>query len=313
WAHVALPIGQEGQAPAHVHRLVQQGVDGLKTYAKARPSVVGRVIHEAHRHGKKVTCHAGATPVAEALAMGIDNVEHVFCLEARHPGQKWADVKADSLRVRDLIGRFMTRKAWFTPTLAVMRACEHYWGRPFEQFPGFEEYPAYLRRWLKESLARRAGSDDWDEGQVHEAEAGFRKMQELTRAFYEAGVPLLAGSDSPFVPIGVGFHYELELLVEAGLPNAEVLAMATRRGAEFLGQSDRFGTLEPGKIADVVAVWGDPLRDIRTTRRVAAVWQEGRRLDLAALHTTADAVVGAAPAEFSEERPPFGIRSSDPR
>lgn len=309
WPHLTLPIARVEETEAFVHGLVQQGVDGLKTYVNASPGIVMRVLAEAHRNGKKVTCHAGATCVTEALAMGMDGVEHVFCLDARHPGQEWADVDAGSLRVKDHIRRFLGRGAWFTPTLAVMRACRHVWGRPFETFPGFAEYPVYLRRWLKEALAERAGSNDWDAARVEQAERGFQKMQELTAAFHQAGVPLLAGSDSPFVPVGIGFHYELELLVEAGLPADAVLAMATQNGAEFLGQSDRFGTLQPGLLADIVAVEGDPLRDIRATRRVTALWQEGRRRDPAALGAAADAVVAAAPSEFHVERPPFGIHT----
>jgi imidazolonepropionase-like amidohydrolase len=307
WAHVALPIADAAETEALVCALIQQGVDGLKTYARATPEIVQRVLAEAHRNGKKVTCHAGATPVTEALAMGMDGAEHVFCLDVKHPGQEWADVDAGSPRVKEQIDRFLTRGAWFTPTLAVMRACQLHWGRPFDSFPGFAEYPACLRRWLKESLAERAGANDWDAARIAQAEAGFRRMQEVAAAFHQAGVPLLAGSDSPFVPVGIGFHYELELLVEAGLPNDAVLAMATRQGAEFLGGSDRFGTLQPGMLADVVAVPGDPLRDIRATRRVTALWQEGRRLDPAMLGDAAEILVSVAPSEFSEERPPFGI------
>jgi imidazolonepropionase-like amidohydrolase len=307
WAHVAQAITDAGEVPGIVGRLVEAGVDGLKTYVNAPCDVVGRVVAEAHRHSKKVTCHAGATPVTEALAMGMDGAEHVFCLDARDPGQEWADVDAGSGRVQEMIARFVDRGAWLTPTLAVMEAVQQMWGRPFERFAGYEEYPTYLRRWIKEWLAGRANADDRDAAQVAHAAAGFRRMQEITLAFYRAGVPLLAGSDSPFVPIGLGFHYELELLAQAGLPNAEVLAMATRRGAEFLERTEQFGTLEPGKLADVVAVAGDPLRDIRATRIVIAVWQEGCRLDSAALRAEADAAVAAAPEGWSEERPPFGL------
>jgi imidazolonepropionase-like amidohydrolase len=307
WKHMARGIADEEETEAVVCELVRMGVDGLKTYVHASPGVVRRVVAEAHRHGKKVTCHCGATKASEALSFGMDCVEHVFCLDVLEPGQGWADLDVRSERMRALLSQFHETGAWFTPTLAVLHGVQHCWGPRFEQFEGYNDYPAYLRYWFREVLARGAESYSWDEDRVALAEASFRRMQEVPRVFYEAGVPQLAGSDSPFVPIGTGFHYELELLAEGNVPNDYVLAMATRLGAEFLGQLDRFGTLEPGKIADVVAVQGDPLQHIRTTRNVLAVWVEGRQIDLAAMRRQADEIIRNAPAQYPDDKPPLGL------
>jgi imidazolonepropionase-like amidohydrolase len=88
-----------------------------------------------------------------------------------------------------------------------------------------------------------------------------------------AGVGILAGSDTPFpfcVP-GFSLHDELELLVEAGLSPLEALQSATIRPVEFLGRDGSLGTVEEGKIADLVLLDGNPLEDIRNTRRIVAV------------------------------------------
>jgi imidazolonepropionase-like amidohydrolase len=307
WPHVARGIADEEETEAVVCELIHMGVDGLKTYVHAPPGVVRRVVEEAHRHGKKVTCHCGATRASEALSYGMDCVEHVFCLDVLEPDQGWADLDVRSERMRSLLGQFRETGAWFTPTLAVLHGVQHCWGPRFQQFDGYHDYPDYLRNWFRDVLAHGAESYSWDEARVALAEAGFRRMQEVPRAFYEAGVPQLAGSDSPFVPVGHGFHYELELLSEGNVPNDYVLAMATRLGAEFLGQSDRFGTLEAGKIADIVGVRGDPLQEIRSTRNVEAVWLEGRQLDLAAMRSQADEIIRNAPAHLAEGIPPYGL------
>jgi imidazolonepropionase-like amidohydrolase len=101
----------------------------------------------------------------------------------------------------------------------------------------------------------------------------------------EAGVPLLAGTDtpSPFSFPGSGLHDELELLVEAGLSPLEALQTATRNPARFLGRLRDLGTVEKGKLADLVLLDADPLKHIGNTRRISAVVIGGRLLDRRAL------------------------------
>jgi imidazolonepropionase-like amidohydrolase len=76
-------------------------------------------------------------------------------------------------------------------------------------------------------------------------------------------------------------HFELELLVEAGLSPMEALVSATRRAAELIGKEDEFGTLEPGKRADLLVLGSDPLRDIRNTRTLELVIRSGEVIDRA--------------------------------
>jgi imidazolonepropionase-like amidohydrolase len=102
----------------------------------------------------------------------------------------------------------------------------------------------------------------------------------LTAALHRAGVPLLAGTDTPnpdCLP-GYGLHDELELLVKAGLSPLEALQTATLNPARFLHVSDRQGTVEVGKIADVVLLNADPLVEINNIRSIHTVFLDGRPL-----------------------------------
>ncbi|MFO1018202.1 MAG: amidohydrolase family protein [Hyphomonadaceae bacterium] len=114
----------------------------------------------------------------------------------------------------------------------------------------------------------------------------------LVRASYEAGVPILPGTDAnvPGVAPGFSLHDELEALARAGLPNRYILEAATRRSADFLGVSEDRGTVEVGKRADLLLLEADPLEDVANTRRIAAVIVNGRVLGIAELHEGMEAL-----------------------
>jgi imidazolonepropionase-like amidohydrolase len=86
---------------------------------------------------------------------------------------------------------------------------------------------------------------------------------------------MVAGTDSPFVPFADSLHVEMKLYAEAGLSNARVLRLATSEAAAALGAGDQIGSVEVGKIADLVLLDGDPLEDITDTRNVAWVMKNG--------------------------------------
>ena len=112
-----------------------------------------------------------------------------------------------------------------------------------------------------------------------------RKMMEVTAMMFRAGVRLLAGTDTgaAYVYPGFGLHQELELMVEAGVPAAAVLRIATLAPAEFFDRAAELGTVAPGKLADLVLLDADPLQSIANTRRIRAVIADGRLYDRAAL------------------------------
>jgi imidazolonepropionase-like amidohydrolase len=91
-----------------------------------------------------------------------------------------------------------------------------------------------------------------------------------------AGVRIVAGTDAPIDPFGMSLHMELAHYQESGLTPFQALQTATVNAAEALGMSADLGTIEPGKLADLIAVAADPLDDIRNLRRLLLVFKEGR-------------------------------------
>jgi imidazolonepropionase-like amidohydrolase len=106
----------------------------------------------------------------------------------------------------------------------------------------------------------------------------YLKELELVRAMHKAGVMFLAGTDVPgaYTYPGFSLHDELELYVQNGFTPFEALQTATVGPAKFLGMEKTLGTIEKGKVADMVLLDGDPLRDISNTKRIAAVITNGR-------------------------------------
>jgi imidazolonepropionase-like amidohydrolase len=153
-------------------------------------------------------------------------------------------------RASALMQRFVENHTWHSPTLLTL---ERLWDRK-DLSPADVQYGERLKR----------------------------LNVQVVGAMHRAGVRLLAGTDGPLGEAGK-LHDELVLLVRAGLSPLQALHTATRNAAEFVGRAADLGTIERGKIADLVVLDGDPIADIRNTRRVHAVVLNGRFLTAAAL------------------------------
>ncbi len=145
--------------------------------------------------------------------------------------------------------------------------------------PDHATMPRRLRAFWDKDRDRRAL--DWGAAPLSVREGTWEKFLRLTGMLREAGVPLLVGTDAPEPQVapGASLHHEMEFLVEAGLSPAEVLSAATLENARILREEANLGTIEPGRVADLVLIDADPLDDIRNTRRVSTVVRGGRVLD----------------------------------
>jgi imidazolonepropionase-like amidohydrolase len=128
-------------------------------------------------------------------------------------------------------------------------------------------------------------------------QGGFERFVAVTRIGHEAGVRMIAGTDIAEPPVypGSSLHEELGWLVRAGLSPMEALLAGTRNGAEAAGRMRDLGTIEQGKLADLVLLDADPLVDIVNTQKIAAVVADGKVFRRAALDELLAAVAKAAP------------------
>ncbi|MEW6733672.1 MAG: amidohydrolase family protein, partial [Acidobacteriota bacterium] len=124
----------------------------------------------------------------------------------------------------------------------------------------------------------------------------FEKSRSLVGAIHQAGVKLMAGTDAidGYVLPGLSLHQELALMVEAGLTPMEALQTATYNPAKYLGMLNSIGTIEQGKIADLVLLEANPLENINNTQKIAAVILAGKLIDKAELQKILSAIEMAA-------------------
>ena len=142
-------------------------------------------------------------------------------------------------------------------------------------------------------LAGRAAED------IAAGKQYFRTLFDLIKTAHGAGVPFLAGTDAPapYVFPGSSLYEELALLVEAGLTPMEALQTATRNPALYLDQQDQIGTIEVGKIADLILLEANPLEDIANTQKIAAVVVGGKLFSRSALQALRTAAATSAQQE----------------
>jgi MoxR-like ATPase len=195
-----------------------------------------------------------------------------------------------------LIAKFKEKDVWQAPTVILLkndafptledqayRVSGFVLANPEPRFDR-EKYipPRTLAIW-KNARAEQMSALSPRDSELHKRL--LRKSMDIVAEMQKTGVKILAGTDSPapYVFPGFGLHDELQLLVEAGLTPLEALQSATKSPAEFLHIEKDSGTVEKGKLADLVLLDANPLDDIRNTRKIHAVILRGKLLDRAAL------------------------------
>lgn len=258
-----LAIGDEEELAREMQRAFDIGYDLVKTYVRLPDNLQKLAIEEAHRQGIFVTSHE----LYPALAYGVDGVEHVAGTSRRGYSPKLSDLRRSYDDVVELIGR---SGVYFTPTvliyggwtLALAREPELVRERRFEML-----FPAWAQDRFKSAVVTE---------NVDAAREVMAPIFETVRNISDRGGRILAGTDSPIVPYGLSLLVEIEQLAEAGLGPLKALESATRVAAEALGVGDELGTIEVGKIADLVLLGGNPLEDIGNLRKTEMVIVNGR-------------------------------------
>jgi imidazolonepropionase-like amidohydrolase len=257
------------EARQFAERAIAQGASAIKIYFRLPMASAKAVIDVCRQRRVISTAHLEILEAGELFSYGLDGVEHITSLgssllpqiereryrqavladnAARSSGRyaAFAGIDLEGADAQALWAVIGSKRPFIDATLAV-----------FERRPGV----ASSDKDTAELIATRAN--------------GFKKMLATTRRAFDAGGRIVMGGHSgvPFAGRGEAPWREMELLVDAGLTPMQAIVAATATGADFLGRSQDLGTVEPGKLADLVVLTGDPLAriaEIRTVERVLA-------------------------------------------
>jgi len=290
------------QARRVVRYWAEEGVSWFKAYTWITRAELGAAIEEAHRHGVKVTAHLCSVGYREAVALGIDNLEHgLFANSEYYEGKKpdecpsgfrdaYRDLDVQGPEVQATFREMIENDVAMTSTLVVYEISVP--GRPPIEERVFEILAPEIAEEVREIAERRRNADPESGAGIHPEV--YQKALEYEKAFVEAGGLLAAGVDPTgygAAPPGFGDQKNYELLVEAGFTPVEVVQIMSHNGAKVLEIDDRVGTVEEGKVADLVVLEGD-VETLGHIRDVRLVFKEGRGWDAPKLIESVKGLVG---------------------
>ncbi|MGH8237552.1 MAG: amidohydrolase family protein, partial [Steroidobacteraceae bacterium] len=298
----ATAVANAAEARQAVIDVKRSGADFVKVYSLLPKDAFYAIADEARKQGIPFGGHVprSVTP-AEASDAGQKSIEHLSgiafsCskLEAQYPADM-EQLQADLARVgarsnylvflrrlegkyldaydadkcASLFARFKRNGTWQVPTFGVTRSGALL-GDPGYVNPRSDYLPAGAPR--KTSMYRNFTAADYAT-----MDRILARNLEIVGGMLRAGVPILAGTDT--APVGFTLHDELALLVKAGMTPLQALQAATLKPARYLGRERELGTVQQGKLADLVLLSADPLADIHNTQKIDAVVTGGRLLE----------------------------------
>lgn len=262
-------VSNPEHAKEAVKKLAEEGVDLIKVRNHQTPETFLAIVAEAKKYGLRVAAHAPPMDLAVASAAGMGSIEHTD-----------SSLSMKDQDVKKIARSFAQNGTWYAPTfvsginvrltpketlLESLNDVEGKLDRRSLYMP-----LAILQSW-KKSIERLKPNAAW-EAQTKRGISEFRIMQ-------KEGVGVLAGTDYGGLLIYPGFslHDELQMLVkEGGLTPFEALQAATKNPPYFFNLQNEIGTIEPGKIADLVLLEANPLESISNTKKIAGVVQNGK-------------------------------------
>jgi len=281
-------VDSEDDIRKAIDRYASLGYVQIKIYSSIRPELVPFITKYAHSKGLRVSGHIPAFMRAEdAVREGYDEIQHAnFVLlnflpdvkDTRTPlrftaiGDRGGSIDLNSDEAKKLFDLLVEHKTVIDPTLATFEPM--FTAKAGVMPAGAQPIadrlpPQVVRGYLTGGLPM----DATNEARYH---AGFAKMVELVHALHEHHIPIVAGTDAL---AGFTLHRELELYHDAGIPNAEILQLATLGAARVMGRDKELGSVTPGKIADLVVIDGDPIANISDVRKPVWVVKGGLLFD----------------------------------
>jgi len=287
-AKMGFVVGDLPTALEKVRWYADHGYTAIKIYSSITPDWVAPMAAEAHKLGLRVSGHVPAFMTSErAVRDGYDEINHMnqlllsFVLGPQEDtrttlrftavGERMGKLDLDSGPVRRMFQLMKDRGTTVDVTLAGLE-----WmllSRPGKSPPSIEEWLTHMPGPVQR--ARRTAVLDMKPGQASLYEAAWKKLLEAGKRLFDDGIPIVPGTDD--VP-GFMLHSELEVYGRAGIPHARVLQIATLDCARYLKRDHEVGSIEQGKVADLMLLDGDPVQDLSVLRKARLVMSRGRVL-----------------------------------
>jgi cytosine/adenosine deaminase-related metal-dependent hydrolase len=286
-------VDTAAQAIEDVDWYAQHGYGQIKIYSSVKPELVPVIADHAHALGLRVSGHVPAFMSARQFVEGgADEVQHLNFIELNFlfdtvketrnrdrfikVAEHAREFTPDKPQVREFIAFLKAHHTVLDPTMGVFEGL--FCGDPTAVTPGLEtiapRFPPQIRRNML-SGALEVPADKKDA-----YAAAFPSMLVLLEALHEAGVTIIPGTDGLS---GYMLHHELELYARAGIPDAEVLRMATLTSARVIGVDGQRGVIAPGKLADMVLIDGDPAANIADIEKIDLTIKGGKVYESAKL------------------------------
>jgi imidazolonepropionase-like amidohydrolase len=308
-------VSNEDEGRQVIRKVKKEGADFIKVFNGIPPEAYFAIADEAKKQGIPFAGHVPyLVSAAEASDAGQQSIEHCYFVllacsnrdeeelkkklketletlvanpsSLRHMSacvKLLTDTIYSEKKAAALFARFVKNGTWVCPTLMLYHSVSFRDEEDLVNDPRLKYMPLSTRDSWKD--------DVYVAWAIGEGQADHKKLCEkrlaIVSAMNRAGVGLLAGTDTTGATYcfpGFGLHDELAVFVQAGLSPLEALQTATYNPAKCLGKLDSMGTIEQGKVADLVLLDADPLQDIRNTQKIAAVVVGGKIFDKTALH-----------------------------
>ncbi|HXI92348.1 MAG TPA: amidohydrolase family protein [Blastocatellia bacterium] len=310
----SVSVSNDREARQAVTKAREDGADFIKVYSRLTREAFFAIADETKKQGISFAGHVPqSVTVAEASDAGQKSIEHLTgiltaCSSREEEFRKQTEAAGSKLpqgqipnpaalrqlnrlvletfspdKAAALFARFNRNQTWQCPTLTVLRSTSSLDDPSFRNDPRLKYMPSATRtQWdpTKDFRFKNRTAEDFELARLM-----FKKQVEVVGGMRRAGVEFLAGTDvlNPYCFPGFSLHDELVLLVSAGLTPMEALQAATLNPARFLGKETELGTVEKGKIADLVLLDANPLEDIHNTQKINAVMVRGKLIPKAGL------------------------------
>lgn len=282
------------QALEFVDWYAERGYPQIKIYSSITPDWVKPIAERIDEHGMRLSGHIPTSMTAEqAVRDGFDEIQHINMLflnflagpedDTRTPvrftlvGEKAGTLDLNKKAVAEFIALLRKNQVVVDPTVTIFHSM--FLNRAGEIDPSYAAIADHLPASVRRSLLAADLDINADNEAAYARSA--QALLELIGMLHEGDVQLVAGTDAI---AGFTLHRELELYAEAGIPNAEVLKIATLDAARVAGQDRSNGSITTGKIADLILIDGNPLQDISAIRKVVWTLKGDRLFDATRLY-----------------------------